>query len=61
MKFGVWEIVGDWCLGLQPQGFSKQRALKGALPGPQKVCKTMAFMATIKGLGLVFYILSGFW
>ena len=29
------------------------------IPGPPKVCKIMAFMAVIIGLGLLFYILSG--
>ena len=30
------------------------------VPGPQKVCKIMAFMAIIMRLGLLFYILLGF-
>ena len=30
------------------------------LPGPPKVCKIMAFMAIVMGLGLLFYILLGF-
>ena len=30
------------------------------LPGPPKVCKIMAFMDIIMGLGLLFYILLGF-
>ena len=30
------------------------------LPGPPKVCKIIAFMAVIMGLGLLFYILLGF-
>ena len=28
--------------------------------GPKKVCKIMAFMGSIMGLGLFFYILLGF-
>ena len=31
------------------------------LPEPPKVCKIMAFMVIIRGLGLLFYILLGFW
>ena len=39
-----------------PRG-SKRESI---LPGPQKVCKRMAFMAIIMSLGLLFYILLGF-
>ena len=45
------------CLGVES---SDPLNLKMCLPGPQKyICKIMAFMAIIKGLGLLFYILLG--
>ena len=33
---------------------------KQSLPEPPKVCKIMAFLAIIRSLGLLFYILLGF-
>ena len=53
--------------GIPPHMTWKQRFRRSSLdywllwslPGPQ-VCKIMAFMAVILGLGLLFYILLGF-
>ena len=36
------------------------RHMEQYLPGPPKVCRIMAFMAIIMGLGLLFYIPLGF-
>ena len=46
-----------WKLDLEQ---SQTRSLQTqTLPGPQKVCKIMARMAVIMGLGLLCYILLG--
>ena len=41
------------------QGLTKKSSSSDTTWTP-KVCKTMAFMASIMGLGLLFYILLGF-
>ena len=50
-------VVG---LGSRVSGLQPTARHGSQIPGPQKVCKTIAFMAVITGLGLLFYILFGF-
>ena len=51
---GIWALKPYYYLG----PWTLREGLRGeVLPGPQKVCKMMAFRAVIMCLGLLFYIL----
>ena len=61
--------MGPWCCSLQPQKktgkYSSETtclAMNSQISGTWtlKVCKIMALMAVIMGLGLLFYILLAF-